>query len=139
MDSDIVLLEKLLKEHGYSITKTRKTVLLFMANKPPMTMTDIVAGIPVVDRSSIYRTIALFESIGVVHRIQIGWKYKLELSDKFNPHHHHVVCTSCGEIAKLPPSHKIEKLLDMMISELQFTPISHQIEVTGMCLNCSTK
>lgn len=35
------------------------------------------------DRASLYRIITVFERIGIVRRINIGWKYKIELSVGF--------------------------------------------------------
>jgi len=33
---------------------------------------------------------------------QIGWKYKLELSNAFQHHHHHLTCLQCGGVTPLP-------------------------------------
>src|SRR5512143_2605108 len=49
--------------------------------------------------TSVYRFLEIFESMGMVFRIQNGSsvKYKLcELED----HHHHIVCKACGNIAE---------------------------------------
>jgi Fur family transcriptional regulator, ferric uptake regulator len=81
-------LQNLLRSSGYSLTTPRKIVFTALQHKEPQTIHDIVASCQTqIDRASVYRTIQLFEQLGVVQRMQIGWKYKLELSDKFSAHH----------------------------------------------------
>jgi Fur family ferric uptake transcriptional regulator len=90
-----------------------------------------------VDRASVYRTVALFERLGIVQRLSHGWKYSLELTDRFSPHHHHLTCDNCGlSIAFEEPA-----LFKAIIFELsrahQFTADSHQLEIRGLCSSCS--
>jgi len=49
--------------------------------------------------TSIYRSLDLFESLGIIFKITngSGVKYKLcELQD----HHHHIVCKTCGHVVE---------------------------------------
>jgi len=89
-----------------------------------------------VDRASVYRTIALFERIGVVQRLQIGWKYKLELSDAFHHHHHHLTCRQCGRTSPLPEDEQLEKRLKALASGQNFVMQGHQLEIQGLCQTC---
>src|ERR1700733_372533 len=92
-----------LKAHHQSLTKSRLLIFTALEDKEPQTMHEIVAACQgQVDRASVYRTIALFERLGIVLRLQIGWKYKLELSDDFHHHHHHLTCRQCGKTIPLP-------------------------------------
>lgn len=91
------------------------------------------------DRASVYRTISLFEQLGIVHRLQIGWKYKLELTDKYSHHHHHLTCSSCGLVIPLSEDHTLEHQLAHMARQHGFVPESHQLEIRGRCQQCSLR
>lgn len=130
------LLAKTLKQHGYSVTTVRKAVFSTLDKKEPQTMNKIVRALPIVDRASVYRTIALFEKLGIVQRLQMGWKYKLELSDIFSYHHHHLTCRECGTIVSLREDRTLEATLQSLAAEYGYSNLSHQFEVTGMCKSC---
>lgn len=91
------------------------------------------------DRASLYRTIGLFEKLGVVQRIYIGWKYKVELSDIFTHHHHHISCTHCGRIVAITEEDDIEQLISNLAAKHGFTAQQHQLEIRGLCKTCSTQ
>lgn len=131
-------LKNSLKQHGQSLTKARQTIFASLENKEPQTMREIVAACgDRVDRASVYRTIALFERIGVAQRLQIGWKYKLELSDAFHRHHHHLTCRRCGRTFPLPEDRQLEKRLEALADGRSFTMQGHQLEIQGLCEICS--
>ena len=91
MNSSIKQLHDVLAANGYSDTVPRRTVFSQLEHKKPQTMHELITALDgVIDRASIYRVVALFEKLDIVHRIHIGWKYKLELSQAFQGHHHHI-------------------------------------------------
>jgi Fe2+ or Zn2+ uptake regulation protein len=120
------------------MTTTRKKVFLVLLDKEPQTMREVIAGLPDVDRVSVYRTIAIFEKLRVVERLQMGWKYKLELTDEFGRHHHHITCRICGRMQTFPANERIEGELAKLAKAGGFTAISHQLEVCGVCESCRT-
>lgn len=89
-----------------------------------------------INRASVYRTITLFERLGVVQRLQIGWKYKLELSNAFQHHHHHLTCSQCGSVTPLPEDATLEKQLDRLTQRHNFDAQDHQLEIRGVCALC---
>lgn len=133
------LFVKTLKKNGYSVTSARKAIFNALDKEEPQTMREVVAGLPRVDKASIYRTIALFENLGVVQRLQIGWKYKLELSDTFSYHHHHLTCRNCGTVVSLREDPMLEASLKSLAGEYGYKDLSHQLEISGLCQNCQTK
>lgn len=88
------------------------------------------------DRTSLYRTIGLFEKLDIVRRIYIGWKYKVELSDVFTHHHHHIVCTQCGKVVAMTEDKQIEQLIMALAGRYGFAADSHQLEISGQCSEC---
>jgi Fur family ferric uptake transcriptional regulator len=126
-----------LKAKNQSLTKTRLAVFRALQDKEPQTMREVVAACKgQADRASIYRTIALFEKLGIVQRLQIGWKYKLELSDAFHHHHHHLTCTNCGRTIPLPEDRQLEARLHTLSRTQDFIMKGHQLEIQGLCENC---
>ncbi len=92
-----------------------------------------------IDRASVYRTISLFEKLGVVHRIQIGWKYKIELSDDFHHHHHHLTCLKCGRVIPFEEDDELLQSLNSVANSHNFSIETHQLEVQGLCDECVTR
>jgi Fur family ferric uptake transcriptional regulator len=125
-----------LKSHHYSLTGARKAVFAVLQDREPQSMSEVVSRCSGIDRASVYRTISMFEALGIVHRLNMGWKYKLELSGAFMHHHHHMTCTTCGSVTALPEDSKLEDRLHTLADTYSFTPHDHQIEITGVCLSC---
>lgn len=137
MADPITQLQAVLKDKGYSLTGPRVTVFEALQNREQQTMRDLVGNCHKrVDRASVYRTIQLFEQLGVVQRLQIGWKYRLELSDLFSRHHHHLACVHCGRTSVLPEDAALERRMHALASARGFTPLDHQLEIRGLCRAC---
>jgi Fur family ferric uptake transcriptional regulator len=130
-------LKALLKQDGASLTKPRKIVFDLLSGQEAQTLQVLISRAKKsVDRATIYRTIELFEKLGIVNRLNVGWKYKVELSDVFNDHHHHMHCTSCGGVFVMPENPMLETMIDTVAKKSDFSPSSHQLEVYGLCPNC---
>ena len=126
----------ILKANGYSVTKARQLVFELLQDSEPKSMHELYAQANgELDRASLYRIIDLFESLGVVSRVNIGWKYKIELSDKFAEHHHHLTCLNCHKIIPIN-EHELEAFISNLASEQGFKPVEHQVEIQGFCRDC---
>lgn len=132
------LLRKTLKDHGYKVTMPRLLVFAALQSDSPQAMAVVVDTLKDrVDRVSVYRIITLFEQLGIVKRIAIGWKYKLELGDIFSSHHHHIMCLGCGKIVAVRESSEAELLIEKLGQNNGFRVISHQLELQGYCKGCA--
>lgn len=137
MSTEYTLLEQTLQKHGYSITTPRRLVFEVLNESEPQDIATIARQLQgKLNRATIYRTISLFEKLSIVQRLQLGWKYKLELSDSFHHHHHHFSCQNCGEIFALHEDERLEKQISELATSLGFEPLSHQLEISGNCKNC---
>ncbi len=126
-----------LKSSGYKLTTQRLAVFNLLKNGDALTMQEIYGQIKhQSDRASLYRTIKLFEDLGIVQRINIGWKYKLELSDKFLVHHHHLSCIKCHRVETISES-DLEVFINRLAERYSFKPLNHQVEIQGLCFSCS--
>lgn len=137
MAQDINQLITFLQERGQNVTEPRRTVFLALQNSDPLTMTELEKRCLNIDRSSVYRTVILFERLGVIQRLNIGWKYKLELSDTFQRHHHHLTCQVCGSHTEITEETDLETQLQKLADAHNFKLKGHQLELYGICKNCA--
>lgn len=130
-------LGEILKGGGHSLTEARQLIFNLLLDQEPQTMQVIAArALNHVDRATVYRTIDLFERLGIVKRLNTGWKYKIELSELFSAHHHHLLCLQCGRIVDAPENNALEKLIHKSARSEGFTPRSHELIVSGFCAQC---
>jgi len=132
----LTALETALRTQGQSITTVRRTVFLALRGEEPLTMHGLIERCEGVDRASVYRTVALFERLGIVQRLQTGWKYRLELSDEFHEHHHHATCLLCGQSQVVAEDSVVEQHLRRLAEQLGFQLKKHQLELQGYCTKC---
>lgn len=138
MEQDLKKLSASLQASGNSVTEQRKLVFLALLGNSPMTMQELATAVsPRVNRASTYRIIELFEKLGIVQRLQLGWKYQIELSDDFIIHHHHMTCTVCETVYELEENTMIEHELKQVAMERNFIMQHHQLEIRGICNNCA--
>jgi Fur family ferric uptake transcriptional regulator len=127
----------LLSRHNYHVTKARLVVFRILQSPEPLSIREIIdKSKEQIDRVSVYRAIDLFEKLGVIHKIYIGWKDKIELSDTFLDHHHHLSCTNCGKIVKIQDEKHIDSFIDSIVKEHGFVAVQHRFEVDGVCPTC---
>lgn len=135
-ESEIYKLKAILAQNGYSLTQAREQTFKLLLGADPLTMKDLLAkNNGHIDRVSIYRNITIFEKLGIVRRINIGWKYKLELSDQFIGHHHHFSCLKCGKTTDIEDD-EVEAFVSRVAKKYQFKPQNHQFEIEGVCKDC---
>jgi Fur family ferric uptake transcriptional regulator len=137
MDHKLQILSDILKRNGRSTTKPRQLVFNLLEDQEPQSMHDIyVKAEGKIDRASLYRIIRIFEQTGIAQRVYIGWKYKIELTDIFSHHHHHISCLGCHKLIAIHEDEKIEKLIANIAKKHHVLATSHQLEVQGYCINC---
>ena len=137
---DAQLFASVLRSHGYSVTKARQAVFAAMWHEHPMTMSELYSKVEKqLDRASLYRTIALFEELGVSRRLMMGWKYRLELSESFSHHHHHLSCQICGKVVATVEDELIESRIQSIARQHNVRITDHHLEIEGICANCQKK
>jgi Fur family ferric uptake transcriptional regulator len=125
--------EEKLKANHMSMTVPRRAVFSLLDHADiPMSITEIAYELKTVDRSTIYRTVDLFEKLEIVKRVWFGLKSKVELSDQFQGHHHHLVCEKCGRITRLD-HRELEKVINRLARKGGYKHTSHHVEVFGVC------
>lgn len=135
MDSDVI--RSLLKRNNYSFTRARRQIFAALAAKGPLSVASLARACSNVNRATIYRNIALFESLGIAHRVNMGWKYKIELSEPYIAHHHHLHCDKCGKLFPIE-DRNLEKAIKNYCAKTGFEESNHQLEIYGICPDCYT-
>ena len=133
-------MEEILKRHNVKPTAMRVLVLDYLINKQiAVSLTDLYEAFEKSDRTTLYRTLKVFEENGMVHSIDDGTcvpKYALceegcecEVGKDLHLHFH---CSVCDETVCLT-NHKIPKinLPEGYIAE------NSDFVVTGICKKCS--
>ncbi len=130
--------EQILRKNGDSVTAARRQVFTALYGHEPQSMLELQKRLDgKVDRVSIYRAIELFSRLGIANKIQIGWKYKVELSDVFIAHHHHISCLGCGKVFAIHEDERIEQLIAEIAAANNITQPAHQLEIQGYCSRCA--
>ena len=129
-----------LKNAGYSNTAARSVVFAALNGAEPQTMAQLLKKVEAtINRASLYRTIGLFEQLGIVQKLYIGFGYKLELTDLFSHHHHHILCLGCGRLIPLDEHEQIERLIVLLAKRHGVLAKRHQLEIQGYCHECQQK
>lgn len=135
-------LQTMLRHNNLKLTNVRIVVFQALAGEPQSMHQLVSRCTGVIDRTSVYRTVKLYERLGIVQRLQIGWKYKLELNDIYRAgrhHHHHLTCSVCGTVIGVPGDTILEKRLQEVSKSRNFVMQDHQIEIQGLCPTCALK
>lgn len=136
MDSGLQKVKATLKEVHHSATRSRLAVFTQLAKAGPMSVGALAHQLQEdVDRATVYRTVELYEKLGIVNRIWHGFKHQVELSEIFTPHHHHALCQQCGKTVDITSS-ELEAALTSLAKKHQFLTLNHAVELTGYCKNC---
>ncbi len=129
-------IKTLLKQQGFSATKTRLAILKALLATQPATMHDLIMTLPHVDRATIYRTVDLFVDLNIAKKVSTGFKYRIELGDSFQEHHHHLTCLRCSSVIDVHTP-EIEYAIEQTAANNGFRPLRHDLEITGYCSNCA--
>lgn len=131
--------KKVLKSNGHFLTKPRMRLFAILQKRPALTMQELIPLLDRHDQVTVYRNITLFEQLGIVNRLRLGWKTKIELSDVFQHHHHHFTCVSCGKVITIKEDPIIEKHIALLAKSGKFQALDHQLEIRGYCSVCQEK
>src|SRR3989344_775366 len=122
-------MEKLLKKNNLKVTPGRIDILnLLSLGDAPKTAETIYKSLKKkYDLVTVYRNLESFEKKGLLFKETAGKKDYYYLAS--SPHHH-IVCRNCQKMESVPCSHQ-------QFTAKNFTEITHQLLLTGVCRQCS--
>lgn len=138
---------QLLKKASLRVTQSRLAVteVLIKYEQYYLTPDDIYQKIQAAngmscDQASVYRTLALFEKLGIVQRndfCKAASRYKI--NDSFEKeeggHKHFFKCVSCFTIE--PFGHCFVSEREKELEALGYRNLGHHFEITGLCPDCA--
>jgi len=84
--------------------------------------------------TSIYRSLDLFESLGIVFKIVNGSSVKYKFCE-MEDHHHHIVCKKCGDVVELHFC-DISDWSEKVKESTGYEVTDNQLNFYGFCKNC---
>jgi len=89
---------------------------------------------PDVGRTTVYRTLKLFQEAGLASELTFGGEARFE--PQWNrDHHDHFICSACGAIFEFQ-SPRIEELQDEVARDIGFSIEGHRHQIFGRCRQC---
>lgn len=128
--------KKLLKTNRYFVTMPRMRLFAIFQKHTSLSIRQIVKLLKKHDQATAYRNIELFERLGIINRMHLGQNTRLEMSDVFQHHHHHLSCTNCGKVFVLKDHKSIEREIQRIGKGTMFKITDHQLEIRGLCKEC---
>lgn len=127
-----------LRRAGHRITLQRRMISRVLAESAGehLTAADIVerVGEEGLDLSTVYRTLEVFEELGLVHHVHLGHGPGIfHLSERSD--HHHLMCEVCGQVADLPLD-ALESGFGEIIRFYGFVPDGLHFAILGRHVDC---
>lgn len=138
MDNSLKEFKKILKKNSLYVTRQRIALFTLLLNEPkPLSLQEIADKLEEkLDLVTVYRNVESLEKINVIKKIYAGWSYRIELSEKFKAHHHHLTCSKCQKTIKVDLGNRIENSLKQIASDYGFRLSNHEVELYGLCKKC---
>lgn len=128
---------------GQRYTSSRRALVEVLAvATQPLAIPDILSAGRGLAQSSVYRNLAALEQAGAVHRIVASGDFsRYELAEDLTAHHHHLICTTCGDVADFTAPPALERSLGRAMAEVAddtgFAPARHRLDLLGTCPRCA--
>ncbi len=136
--NDPALIEITMQRGGYRLTAARQAVVdTVRLSGNHFTAEQVEAGTPSAGRATVFRTIKLMRDLGIICQVVLddgAAVYQLAESE-VTAHHHHVVCSGCGQVAEFS-SPGLEDVLQGAARSTDFEIDTHRLELYGLCPGC---
>ena len=135
-------IEASLSDRGLRYTPCRRAVITtLLAADGPLSVAQIHKALDGDEPlSSLYRSCAVLEKAGTLSPHTARGLTRYELAEWLTGHHHHLVCTECGNVEDftLPTEMEqtFETLMDRVAESQGFLATDHMLEISGVCRRC---
>jgi Fur family transcriptional regulator, ferric uptake regulator len=128
-----------LQSAGYRVTHQRQTVIrTALGYGRHFTAAEIERDAGQVDlgigRATLFRTLEAMVSCGSLARVNSG-PGRGYIVCGAHDHHHHIICSGCGTVAKVPGCQAEERVAELSEST-GFRVDGHYLEYYGLCSEC---
>jgi Fe2+ or Zn2+ uptake regulation protein len=120
----------------------RALVEVLATTERPLTLAEVLERDRGLAQSSAYRNLAVLERAGVVHRVVTNDEYgRFELAEDLAGHHHHLICSDCGQVTDFTVPAELEHSLEEAFAEVAtrhgFRAEHHRLDLVGRCDGCT--
>lgn len=132
----------LLRSADQRYTSGRKRIVAALRDGDgPMTIPQILDADRSLAQSSVYRNLVVLEEVGAVTRIVTRDDFaRYELAEDLTEHHHHLICTTCGQVSDFALTPAVEADLDKALRSVarrtDFSVEGHRLDLVGVCADC---
>lgn len=128
-----------LKERGFRLTPQRMMIVFAIENSDHHISADeiyaqVVDTYPVVNISTVYRTLELLKRLNLVTETDLG-EGRVRYHPSAKGHHHHLVCQGCGSMTDLDGS-LLVSLENALFEEYSFRADLRHLAILGRCQKC---
>lgn len=126
-----------LQARGLRLTQERATITeAVFSHHEHFDADQLVASLSErVSRSTIYRTLSMFEEAGLLRKVARTNDRDVYEHDYGYPQHDHLICKKCGSLTEFHNA-QISSTLDEIARQHGFRMDGHRLEVYGTCSNC---
>jgi len=135
--------KELLTQAGYRVTEPRCAVMqLLLDSGMPLSPQALFESSRTQRQNlglvTIYRTLELFEALGLVCRVHLkdGCHGYLPVSPG---HHHFVICEHCGVAVEFPGGDDLRMLIADIEAQTGYRVAEHLLQLIGLCPVCKAK
>ena len=122
-------------------SRQRESIKAFLAGRTDHPTADTIyvnikQQYPNISLGTVYRNLALLESLGEIKKISFG-----DGAEHFDPNtdpHYHFICRSCGQVSDLPMKVNTDIERDALLG-FDGSIDSHEILFYGTCAYCRAK
>jgi Fe2+ or Zn2+ uptake regulation protein len=130
-------------------SKRRAIVSMLETSDRPLTILEILQRSKSfkgtkneIAQSSLYRNLVVLEEVGAVQRVvSTDDNGRYELNEEILGHHHHMLCSICGDVRDVTVPLQLEEELDNALTQLAkrsgFKLDQHRLDLIGRCKNCA--
>lgn len=129
-----------LRGQGHKATPGRIAILeLLEMYERPLSAPEIYEALAKqLDKATVYRALYALVGTGILKKIDFGHRHAHYELVANKPHHHHLVCETCGSIEDIAGCAKNVDRSVLAQSKTFASVEDHSLEFFGTCKKCST-
>jgi Fur family ferric uptake transcriptional regulator len=126
-----------LRLSGHRVTASRRAALeAIAASDDHFSVADVQQRLPTVGRATLFRTIKLLVDLDLLCRVLLeDGSLRYRLSRRPAHHHHHLVCTVCGDVEDFADC-DLAALSRELTRRTAYEIRGHWLEMYGLCPAC---
>ncbi|HUF28952.1 MAG TPA: Fur family transcriptional regulator [Gemmatimonadaceae bacterium] len=132
-----------LREHNLPVTAQRLAIAEVVLNSEGHLAADevleelVMRGAPV-GKATVYRTIDLLVTSGLVVERDFGEGFKRFEPSRGIPHHEHLLCNLCGKVTEFRDE-RLERMTMLIADAHGFARQRHRLVIHGICAECQRR